>query len=190
MKCTHCNNKMVLRFNERRGYFWGCSIFPKCANLVTYQPLDDAINITFLSTPEEHKEQLMKLDSESYANNMIDFQVQMEGVLAHFIVCNLHYIPIFVFIREYFDNPVLLKQILKSSVIREDKNNTIIGDDGARIFYDLFFWLMNVNSIKVRNYLVENFPQYWDQYRNSANKTLDYIYKDRKYNERNIGYLR
>jgi len=185
MKCTHCNNKMVLRFNERRGYFWGCSIFPKCENLVTYQPLDDAINITFLSTPEEHKEQLMKLDSESYANNMIDFQVQMEGVLAHFIVCNLHYIPIFVFIREYFDNPVLLKQILKSSVIREDKNNTIIGDDGARIFYDLFFWLMNVNSIKVRNYLIENFPQYWDQYRNSDNKTLDYIYN----NERGLRYL-
>ena len=185
MKCTHCNNKMVLRFSEQRGHFWGCSRFPKCANLLTYQPLDDGINILRLDSPEKHKEQLMKLDSESYAKNMIDFQVQMEGALIHFIRCNLHTVILFVYIREYFDNPVLLKQILKSSVIREDKNNTIIGDDGARIFYDLFFWLMNVNSIKVRNYLVENFPQYWDQYRNSAKKTLDYIYN----NERGIRYL-
>jgi hypothetical protein len=176
---------MVLRFSEQRGHFWRCSKFPYCRNLITYQPLDDAINISRLDSPEKHKEQLMKLDSKSYAKNMIDFQVQMEEALRHFIWCNLHYVISFVYIREYFDNPVLLKQILKSDVIHEYKNNTIIGDDGARIFYDLFFWLMNVNSIKVRNYLVENFPQYWDQYRNSANKTLDYIYN----NERGLRYL-
>jgi len=74
----------------------------------------------------------------------------------------------------YFNlkDPGLLDYFLKSEFIRVDKDEVEIGTNGAKVFYDLYYYLMLIPNHSIRFYLRFNFPKNYFLF--SSRKLPDY----------------
>jgi ssDNA-binding Zn-finger/Zn-ribbon topoisomerase 1 len=158
-----CGNNMVLRL-IRRGelqgsFFWGCSTYPLCMktqNYVVPENRFDFANNDFMpiiksltAKPESEKQEII-----------VEIKVQMIEILKHFIVCTwgAHYNTMFdMLIKPYLTDPNTLDYILRSEIINESKGNVVRGTTGAKIYPELNYYLNNVNSMEIKNYLKKEF---------------------------------
>jgi len=81
MKCTHCNNKMVLRFSEHRGHFWGCSRYPKCGNprAWCFYNSEDSLIYKYIISPETYNDislyaELLKIENNELNNLLLKYE--------------------------------------------------------------------------------------------------------------------
>jgi hypothetical protein len=156
---------MVLRLvrkGENKGsFFWGCCTFPLCSNTRNYilpeNRFDFANNdfmpiINSLST---------KSDSER-EEIVAEIKVQMIHILNHFIECTwgAHFNTMFeMLIKPYLTDPNTLDYVLRSEIINEEKENVILGITGAKIYPELNYYLLNVDSVEVKKYLLKEFQR-------------------------------
>ncbi|MFA6184487.1 MAG: hypothetical protein WC682_05345 [Parcubacteria group bacterium] len=81
--------------------------------------------------------------------------------LSHFVACKwgAHYQTLFKdFIILYLDDINILKMVLLSDVIKLDKGNVVVSENGYKMFPDLYNWLMRVHNPDIRNFLRLEFP--------------------------------
>jgi ssDNA-binding Zn-finger/Zn-ribbon topoisomerase 1 len=163
MICS-CGNNMVLRLvrkGERQGtFFWGCSKYPLCMNTQNYLVPENRFDFanndfmpiinSLVAKPELEKQEIIA-----------EIKVQMIEILKHFIECTwgAHYNTMFdMLIKPYLTDPSTLDYVLKTEIINESKGNVILGTNGAKIYPELKYYLSNVNSMDIKNYLKSNFP--------------------------------
>ncbi len=154
---------MVLRLvrkGERQGsFFWGCSTYPLCMetqNYVVPENRFDFANNDFMpiinsltTKPESEKQEIIA-----------EIKVQMIEILRHFIECTwgAHYNTMFdMLIKPYLTDSSTLDYVLKSEIINESKGNVVRGNTGAKIYPELNYYLSNVNSAEIKNYLKKEF---------------------------------
>lgn len=160
---THCQQETWLKFNAQgvnRGKFsWSCANFFNCKTEYPYIPPTDRFNFarddfmpilkSFETIPQRKREEIE-----------IEIKVQMIEILKHYIECDwgAHYNTIFQrIIKVYLEDPFVLDYVLRSDVIR---NVGIVGKTGAKIFPTLMFYLQQVNSSNIQNYLEVEFEYY------------------------------
>jgi len=129
---TICPNLMLRYAGETGVYFWGCSLFPEC---------DKTFSIDF------------------NPNNLTEFEKKMYHVFYCFV--NLNSFLMATYGTTYFNlnNAALLDYMLRSEIIRDNKSELEKGRTGARIFYDLYYYLMLLPADAIRIYLKTNFPK-------------------------------
>lgn len=66
----------------------------------------------------------------------------------------------------HLDDIHVLKSVLSSDVIREDKDPIEWSESGEKIFFVLYKYLRLVKSKEVRDWLVISFPNMENQYKN------------------------
>jgi hypothetical protein len=82
--------------------------------------------------------------------------------ISHFIECNwgAHCNTLFKeFIKPYLDDLEPLKMVLSSSIIDENNKNVVISKNGYKIYKDLYKYLLQVESIKIKKFLKQEFPE-------------------------------
>ncbi|GAB4161738.1 MAG: hypothetical protein Tsb0033_19680 [Winogradskyella sp.] len=87
-----------------------------------------------------------------------EIKSQMVNILKHFIECTWgsHYNTVFKrLIKPYLDNPFVLDYVLKSEIIKD--KNIVIGKTGAKAYPELLKYLISVDSLKIRDYLSNEF---------------------------------
>jgi len=87
-------------------------------------------------------------------------KANMDAILRHFVRCNWGGCFLSIFqrlIKPNLEDPVVLREFLCSSSI-EERGDLERGAHGEVIFWDLFKYLMNVDSQAIRTYLRETFP--------------------------------
>jgi hypothetical protein len=89
-------------------------------------------------------------------------KAKMPLFLEHFVSCwwgACYHTMFATAIAPHLDNPEILDLFLCSGAV-QDRGNSITAQNGARMYYDLFQYLMNVKSDAVTAYLRKQFPQY------------------------------
>jgi hypothetical protein len=105
-----------------------------------------------------------------YAQNGLPEKTAKENmpiILAHFVGCDWGgcYHGIFhKIIKPYLDNREALRTFLATPCIH-GKGDIERSSSGELIFYDLFKFLMNVDSPDIREYLVKAFPGFAERFR-------------------------
>ena len=158
-----CGNSMVVRLarkGENKGnYFWGCSKYPLCSKSKNYEIPDNRFDFA-------NNDFIPIIQSLSYISDieregiLDEIKVQMIDILRHFVQCNwgAHFNTMFeMLIKPYLSDPNTLDHFLKSEVIDELKGNVIFGKTGAKIYPELHYYLNNVNSDEIKNYLKHEF---------------------------------
>lgn len=154
--CPQCNNTLDLSFVET-----------SCPN-----PL---CNFSFNGLNEllvKDEEELRKMLSKAYKGDddkvikliVTAVKYNIGDYLSHFIECTwgAHYNSLYKdFILLHLKDLRVLKMVLSSDVIKENKNNTIISKNGCKMFWELYQYLIKVNSAEIRGFLKEEFPEYW-----------------------------
>ena len=165
MNCE-CGNKMVLKLarkGETKGnFFWGCSNYPYCQFTKEYvipKNRFDFANNDFMpiirSLNEKSKSEQETIETE--------ITVQMIQILEHFIGCTwgAHFNTMFdELIKPYLRDSVTLDYVLRGDSVKETKGNVIRGNTGAKIYPELYEYLITVNSSDIINYLETEFKNY------------------------------
>jgi hypothetical protein len=154
---------MILRL-ERRGenkgsFFWGCSSQSLCLNTKKYKVPENRFDFSNNNFMLILNSLSTKSDSER-EEILAEINVQMIDILIHFIQCDWgsHYNTLFeMLIKPYLTDPNTLDFVLRSEIINEAKGNIMRGNTGAKIFFELYYYLYNVNSKEIKNYLQKEF---------------------------------
>lgn len=144
-------------------FYWQCTDYDVCKNL--YEYLDPEDRFDFVNADPIPKLENFVQKSESDKEKIIyEIRSQTVEILVHFIQCTwgAHYNTQFEWIIKPFICDVqALDFVLKSSVIKENKGNVIIGITGAKIYPALWDYLMGVDNEKIKDYLRLEFdPSY------------------------------
>jgi hypothetical protein len=119
---------------------------------------------------ELHKElQEAHKDGDEHKQKLLITAVKLNigDYLAPFIFCSWgsHYNTLFrEFIARHLDDLNILKKVLKSDVISLDKGNVTTSKNGYRMFWELYKYLMKVNSSEVRDFLRLEFREFYRKY--------------------------
>lgn len=156
IKCPNCKNILDLSYVSKK-----CSN-PLCGfNFKGLKPLLDK------NDSELHKEliQAYKGDNDHKVKLLATaVKFNIGEYLSHFIACQwgAHYQTIFKdFIILYLDDLNILKQVLKSDVIKQEKDNIVISQNGYKMFWELYKYLMRVHSPDIRKFLQLEFPAFY-----------------------------
>jgi hypothetical protein len=159
IKCPGCKNILDLSFIDK-----------KCPNPLCLFNFKGLEPLLYKNDSELHKEliQAYRGDNDHIVKLLATaVRFNIGNYLSHFISCTwgAHYQTLFKnFILLYLDDLNILKQILKSEVIKEDKENTVISKKGYKMFWDLYKYLMKVHSPDIQNFLRLEFPVLYRKY--------------------------
>ena len=88
----------------------------------------------------------------------------LEKHLSMFIEYNSYMVHHFSILYWHLDDVDVLNSVLSSSVIAEEKGNTIKSSNGEKMFYELYKYLRLLKSNDVRVWLASSFPSYESTY--------------------------
>ena len=162
MKCI-CYSDMRLVFYKPKDssytFFWGCTDYPNCGVTSEYIRMQPKLDIGTKDTMEA-LEILKKGNNEEIIGIINEFKVQMVDILTHFIDCSwgAHYMTLYnEIIVPYLDDPWVLKYVLNSSIIKESYGNVYRGKSGAKMYDLLLYYLRDVKSHEIQQFLKEEF---------------------------------
>jgi len=92
----------------------------------------------------------------------------MLEILNHYVWCRVGacYSSIYRYLLiDYLDDTKVLDYFLKSDKIKYGPSPIIISNNGAIIFYDLFYDLMLVRNDRIKTYLEIEFPEYYIKFK-------------------------
>lgn len=175
---------MTLRFATRGAnsgkFFWGCKSYPICTSTIDYIPkYSDFINTKYMGWVVHQK--LQELNEIERHILLIDIKGQMLDILRHYLWCRVGacYSSIYRYIiLDHLDNDQVLDYFLKSDAIKNGPSPILTSNNGAKIFYDLFYDFMIVRSEKIRNYLQAEFPDYYCSFQNHVLPYQQYNFID------------
>jgi hypothetical protein len=161
IKCLKCGNTLDLSFVDKSCPNPLCSFnFTGLSELLNED--DEKLMTTLV---EAHR----GYDEDRIALVIVAVRYNIGNYLAHFIECTwgAHYNSLYKhFITLHLKDLNILKKVLSSDVIKEDKNNIIISQNGYKMFWALYKYLINIKSVEISGFLKEEFPKYWrDWYR-------------------------
>ena len=168
IKCPNCKNILDLTFVAR-----GCPN-PLCQ--FSFKGLEallvknnSELHKAILSAYKGNDERKIKLLATAVRNyiavylaNFIQYAwgSQMQRLFKNFIIL-------------YLDDLNALQIVLKSKVIKPDKDNTVISKNNYKIFPELYNYLMRVHSTEIRNFLRLEFPKlYRDWYKKMHERSI------------------
>ena len=89
----------------------------------------------------------------------------LENHLRMFIEYNSYLVHHFSILYWHLDDIQVLNSVLRSSVIDEEKGNTIKSSNGEKIYYELYQYLRLMKSNDIRLWLASTFPCYESSYK-------------------------
>lgn len=189
MICLKCGHKMYLRFSSQGltigTFFWGCGNYPTCKNVVNYIPKhSDFLNQKGMGYIIHNK--LKTLEGEAKNDLIVDIKGQIIKILEHYVRCRIGscYSSIYRYILiDFLENEKALEYFLKSHSIKNGPEPVLRSDNGARIFYDLYYDFMLVKSINIKEYLKNSFPEYFQRFNNRELPNEQYSFIDYNKNE-------
>ena len=147
MNCLNCNNKLI--FNLLKGNY------NSFCNFCFYENTIDSNNKLSVSQMIDHADNL-KIEE-----NKIKFQIR--EMLEHFIECGSAacYNTLFnSVIQKYLDDENVLDYVLKSEIISNYPERSFSGKTGAKIYPELYDYLIKIESVNIQNYLASEFENY------------------------------
>ncbi len=160
LKCPNCKNVLDMSFLEK-----SCPS-PLCGfdfnGLAAYlEKSEEELRKIIVNT---HKDR----EGREYKLAITAVKYHSGNYLAHFIECGsgAHYNTLFNdLLLNFFDDLNLLKAVLKSDVIKP-KDNVVVSKGGYKMFWELYDRLKKLNTVEIRNFLIEEFPDFHRQHYN------------------------
>lgn len=168
IKCPNCESMLnlnLISFEEGKNqYVWTCS--KSSCDFALNTKIKENRFVDFID-PYSGTIDWQKENEEKYHEEICNgLNAKMLLFLEHFIDCDWpgHYHSIYNdVIVNCLNDSNILDFVLHSGVI-QPKGNTITSKNGANIFYDLFLYLMKVKSNVIKDYLRDQFPEYFTKY--------------------------
>lgn len=152
IKCPDCSNILDLSYMAKKCPNPLCGFNFKGLEAYLDQNDDKLYRELRGLNPSDRK---YKLIITAIKFNMYDY-------LIHFIDCNsgAHYNTLFkYFIKDNLEDINILKKVLSSEYIKNEKKNTIKSKNGYKIYSSLFKYLIKVKDKDTRIFLKKEFPQ-------------------------------
>lgn len=88
----------------------------------------------------------------------------LEKHLQFFIKYNSYMVLHFSILYWHFDDVEVLKNVLTSDTIKEEKGNVVKTESGEKIYYELYTYLRLMKSDAITNWLTASYPLLEDRY--------------------------
>lgn len=134
INCENLTIKQASRGNNRGSYFFGCRLYPAC----------------LMSIP---------IASIHCKNDLSEEQKDLAQFFESFVRNNTFLYATYGNVYFRLRDPGLLDYLLKTDIIRSNKDVLETGITGARMFYALYYCLRVIPADMIRLYLKTNFPQ-------------------------------
>lgn len=187
MKCNDCNSLMELYFDvltlNNGKYQWRCNN-PNCLKTLDYVSMYPNLYSTKYMGWVFYN-MFIKSDAAEKENLLIDIKANMPRILGHYVSCKVGacYSSILKYILiDYLSEPEVLDYFLKGPWIQL-RDNTIISHGGSKIYYDLYYDFMLVKSQNIKEYLRNEFPEYYHRFINRVLPSDKYIFIDYRTNQ-------